>query len=99
MKSWKNAGSVGTLRGMAMIAAVGLLVGCGEEPAPPVKQIRAIKTFTVTEVASGQTRKFSGLVHATDSSTLSFQVAGNIKAMRVNQGDRVKKGQILAVLD
>ncbi len=99
MKSWKNAGSVGAHWGMAMIAAAGLLVGCGEEPAPPVEQIRAIKTFTVTEVASGQTRKFSGLVHATDSSTLSFQVAGNIKAMRVNQGDRVKKGQILAVLD
>jgi RND family efflux transporter MFP subunit len=83
----------------ALVAAVGVLAGCGEEQAPLVEQVRAIKTYTVTEVASGQTRKFSGLVHATDSSTLSFQVAGNIKQMRVKQGDSVKKDQVLAVLD
>ncbi len=83
----------------ALVVAAGVLAGCGEEQAPPVEQVRAIKTFTVTEVASGQTRIVSGLVHATVSSTLSFQVAGNIKKMQVKQGDRVKKGQVLAVLD
>ena len=83
----------------AIIATTGLLAGCGEDQAPPVEQVRAIKTFTITEVASGQTRKFSGRVHATDSSTLSFQVAGNVKEMRVKLGDRVKKDKVLAVLD
>ncbi len=83
----------------ALVVAAGFLAGCEEDQAPLVEQVRAIKTFTVTEVASGQTRKFSGLVHATDSATLSFQVAGNIKEMRVKQGERVKKGQVLAVLD
>ena len=84
---------------VALVVAAGVMAGCEEDQVPPVDQVRAIKTFTVTEVASGQTRKFSGLVHATVSSTLSFQVAGNIKKMRVKQGDRVKKGQVLAVLD
>ena len=84
---------------VALVVAGGVLVGCEEDQAPPVEQVRAIKTFTVTEVASGQTRKFSGLVHAAVSSTLSFQVAGNIKKMQVKQGDRVKAGQVLAVLD
>jgi RND family efflux transporter MFP subunit len=75
------------------------LSACDQEQPEIVPQIRAIKTFTVTEVASGQTRKFSGQVFATDSSTLSFQVAGNVQKMLVNQGDRVKKGQVIAVLD
>jgi RND family efflux transporter MFP subunit len=75
------------------------LSGCEQEQPEIVPQIRAIKTFTVTEVASGQTRKFAGRVYATDSSTLSFQVAGNVQKMLVNQGDRVKKGQVIAVLD
>jgi RND family efflux transporter MFP subunit len=73
--------------------------GCEKEQPEIVQQIRAIKTFTVTEVASGQTRKFAGQVYATDSSRLSFQVSGNVKKMLVKQGDQVKKGQILAVLD
>ncbi len=82
-----------------LIAAAGIMAGCEQEQAPPIEQVRAIKTFTVTEVASGQTRKFAGRVHATDSSTLSFQVGGNVKEMRVKQGERVKKDKVLAVLD
>ena len=81
------------------MGAAAVLVGCEQEVEAPVEVVRAIKSYTVTEVASGQTRKYSGVVHATDSSTLSFQVAGNVKEMRVNQGDRVKKDQVLAVLD
>jgi len=82
-----------------MLAAALAVAGCENEQPDVVPQIRAIKTFTVTEVASGHTRKFAGRVYATDSSTLSFQVGGNVKEMRVNQGDRVKEDQVLAVLD
>ena len=84
---------------LAMAFAALAISGCEQEQPEIIPQIRAIKTFTVTEVASGQTRKFSGRVYATDSSTLSFQVAGNVQKMLVNQGDRVKKAQIMAVLD
>lgn len=83
---------------LALIAALAL-AGCDEESPDIVPQIRAIKTYTVTEVASGQTRKFAGQVYATDSSTLSFHVSGNVKEMRVKVGDRVAKDQILAVVD
>lgn len=89
------------LKSPVMVFAVMALAvsACDQEQPEIVPQIRAIKTFTVTEVASGQTRKFSGQVFATDSSKLSFQVAGNVQKMLVNQGDRVKKGQTIAVLD
>ncbi len=75
------------------------LSACEQEPPPLVEQIRAIKTITVTEIASGQTRKYSGVTQATDRSALSFQVAGNVKTVKVKLGDRVKKGQLLAALD
>ena len=83
---------------IALIAALAL-AGCEEELPEIAPQVRAIKTYTVTEVASGQTRKFPGQVYATDSSTLSFHVSGNVKEMRVNEGDRVAKDQVLAVVD
>ena len=86
------------LSAIALTAALGL-AGCEEETPELAPRVRAIKTYIVTEVASGQTRKFSGQVYATDSSTLSFHVSGNVKEMRVNEGDRVKEGQVLAVLD
>ena len=77
------------------------LAGCDSETREPelLDTVRAIKTFTVTEAASGQVRKFSGIVQATDSSTLSFQVPGNVREIRVQVGDHIAKDQVLAVLD
>ena len=75
------------------------LSACEEEPQEVVEQIRAIKTVTITEIASGQLRKYSGIVQATDTSVLSFQVGGNVRKVNVKLGDRVKKGNVLAVLD
>ena len=82
-----------TLTAMLAIAA------CDKEPPKVETPVRAIKAFTITEVASGHTRKFSGIVHAANTSALSFQVGGNVQKVSVNLGDRVRKGQVLAVLD
>ena len=86
-----------SLIGLAL--AVFGLAACEDEAAKPIEYVRAIKTYTVTEIASGQSRKFSGTVQATDSAALGFQVSGNVRAVNVNAGDRVKKGQKLAALD
>ncbi|MGI9511574.1 MAG: efflux RND transporter periplasmic adaptor subunit [Anderseniella sp.] len=83
---------------LALSAALSVS-GCEEEQLEVVPQIRAIKTYTVTEVASGQSRKFSGQVYATDSATLSFHVNGKVTEMSAKQGDRVEKDQVLAVVD
>jgi multidrug efflux pump subunit AcrA (membrane-fusion protein) len=64
-----------------------------------VEQVRALKTITVSEPASGQVRKFSGIVSATDSSNLSFEVSGKVETVYVDVGNPVRKGQLLAVLD
>ncbi len=74
------------------------LTACQDKP-EVVEQIRSLKTFTVSELANGQQRRFPGIVHATDSSSLSFEVSGKVQQVLVDIGDQVKKGQLLADLD
>jgi len=81
------------------LAIIGCAVTACKEKIEIVEQVRSLKTITVSEMATRQIRKFSGIVKATDSSNLSFEVAGNVKTVHVDIGDRVRKGQVLAVLD
>ena len=74
------------------------LTACQEKP-EIIETVRAIKTMTVNEQAAEQIRKFSGQVAAVDTAGLSFQVGGQVASVNVDIGDRVKKGQVLAVLD
>ncbi len=76
-----------------------LMSACSQEEPKPIERIRAIKTIIVAELTSGPLRKFSGVVEAVDSSVLAFEVSGNVKEVRVKVGDRIKKGQVIAVLD
>jgi RND family efflux transporter MFP subunit len=85
-----------TFLGLSLFLA---LFACKGQAPEPIEPIRAIKTITVSEQETEQRRKFSGLVAAVDSSGLSFEVGGQVKSVAVDIGDRVKKGQVLAVLD
>ncbi|MDQ2696097.1 MAG: efflux RND transporter periplasmic adaptor subunit [Pseudomonadota bacterium] len=87
--------------GLVLLAAVLCLGtgGCRENPQPTPEVVRAVKTVTVSEVARGQVRRFSGVVHATETADLSFQVGGKILEIPVELGDRVEKDQRLARLD
>ena len=76
-----------------------LLISCGEKE-KPVEQIRSIKTITISNQASGQLRKFSGVVYAVNYAFLGFEdVSGRVIKLNVDIGDKVSKGDILAVLD
>jgi len=75
------------------------LAGCDAPEEPLPEQVRALKAITVTEPASGQIRRFSGVVQATDTATLSFQVAGTVVEMNADIGARVRAGQVLARID
>jgi len=74
------------------------LTACEKEP-EIVEVVRAIKTMTVSEQPAEKIRKFPGQVAAVDSSGLSFEVSGQVESVEVDIGDRVKKGEVLAVLD
>ena len=74
------------------------LMACKEKP-EIIEVVRSIKTMTVNEQPAEKIRKFSGQVAAVDSSGLSFEVGGQVASVEVDIGDRVKKGELLAVLD
>ncbi len=89
----------GMSRGILLATLAFLVAACEEEKVEVMENIRAIKTITVSERGSGQLRRFPGVVEAVDTSSISFEVAGNTREVNVNVGDRVEKGQVLATLD
>ena len=84
---------------LLFLAILGCALTACKEKVEIVEQIRSLKTITVSEMATKQIRKFSGIVKAVDSSNLSFEVDGNVQTVHVDIGDSVRKGQALAVLD
>ncbi len=81
-----------------LLAAV-FISACEKEVVEPPERIRAVKTIVVSERASGQLRKFPGTVEPVDTSSISFEVTGLIQEIDVDRGDKVKEGEVLAVLD
>ncbi len=65
-------------------------------PAPIIKgvELETLKTGTVPD-----TLEVAGTVRARTSATVSSRIAGTISVLRVREGDRVRKGQVLAQLD
>lgn len=75
------------------------LSACSEEVAPVPDRIRAIKPYYVSEPAGGETRRYSGSIASSDTSSLSFPIGGTVQTVVANQGDQVQRGQVLATLD
>ena len=69
-------------------------VSACKEKVEVVEVVRAIKTVTVKEQATEKIFKFSGQVAAVDSSGLSFEVGGQVKTVKVDIGNPVKKGKL-----
>jgi RND family efflux transporter MFP subunit len=73
--------------------------GCGRKKEEPVKKevIRPVKIITV-DLTGGQdiTRDFPGKVRASQRVDLAFQVAGPLISLPIEEGQRVKKGEVLA---
>ena len=90
-------------RGMLAVLSALMLLGllaCSEVELPPaVDVVRPVKFLDVKEVSSSSARVYSGSVEAESRTTISFRVAGTLLKRLVDIGDRVTKGQLLAVLD
>jgi len=85
---------------LAALLLVLALAGCGEDEAQQTgERVRAIRAVEVFDRSGGQFRRFPGTVEAVDLSALAFEVAGNTREVRVAQGDRIARGDILATLD
>ena len=72
---------------------------CKEATPPLIERIRSVKTIVVAKPAGSELRKFPGTVKAVNTASLSFEVGGLVQTVRVDIGDKVKKGWLLAALD
>lgn len=76
-----------------------LLTGCSEQAEKKQQKTVKVETLTVGSTALGETKDYVGTIEEKIGSTLSFEIAGNITSIRVDEGDRVSKGQVLATIN
>ncbi len=76
--------------------AGGPLAAAADAAAPAAPQV---PVFTVGQKAVGAVVEFDGNLQAVRQSVLSAQASGRITSLPVKAGDRVKAGQLLAVID
>lgn len=84
---------------LLLMAAAFFLSACDEPAQPQMAASRPVKTIIVGSTGSNDTRSFPAVVDAIQKADISFRVSGKIQKILVKEGDRVKKGQILAQLD
>jgi len=83
--------------GLMIIAAL-LVLSCGrrgdKEPEP--EAVRPAKLFRVSAAAEENNRELPGRVRASRRADLAFQVSGPLTTFPVEEGDPVKKGEVVA---
>jgi multidrug efflux system membrane fusion protein len=84
------------------LAAALSLAGCGREQsrtAPLAGTVRGVSVITVEKRKIPDLLEAVGTVRAAQTSAVSSQMMGNIVEIPVHEGDRVQRGQVLAVID
>ncbi|MGB3595915.1 MAG: efflux RND transporter periplasmic adaptor subunit [Pseudomonas neustonica] len=76
-----------------------LLSGCADEQPPAATQARPVKLFTVADPSSQRVREFPARLQAPEQAELSFRLGGELQALKVLEGQQVKKGELIALLD
>ncbi len=85
-----------------LAVAAGFLTACrsnekrATEPGPAVS---GVQTEVVHLESAPQVYQAVGAVHSANTAILAAQLAGTVREIRVQPGDRVTRGQLLAVLD
>lgn len=86
---------------VALLAATAAFInGCSPANSEPQNStIKPVKLYKIPNISSAGYDAFWAEVDAGDRSQLSFQVPGVIDKLQVRDGQRIKKGQVLASLD
>lgn len=76
------------------------LLGCAESKTEPKSTdiVRPVKMAVIESMAASIERSFPAQVAANESTDLAFRVSGQITNHYVSEGDRVKKGTLVAEL-
>ncbi|MGI9412287.1 MAG: efflux RND transporter periplasmic adaptor subunit, partial [Hyphomicrobiales bacterium] len=75
-----------------------VLSGCDEAP-PPEVPVRPVVSMIVGDAERFRTDVYPGRAKATQEINVAFEVSGKMVERRVSVGDKVKEGDVLAVLE
>ena len=87
---------------LLVVLVVSGLTGCSNEQAAkalPPEVVRNISVLTVKQASVADRLEAVGTVRAAQTSDVASQVMGNVFEIRAHEGDRVRQGQVLAVID
>jgi len=79
-----------------------ITISCGKEKTPAVKEkvlIRGVQTEMTRLSPIEEVYEAVGTVRSKTASVLSSKVVGNIVAVHIREGDKVKRGQLLIEID
>jgi membrane fusion protein, multidrug efflux system len=79
------------------LVLLGVLAGCGRQAPPPL--VRPVQTIVVHYGAAGEQVTLSGQIQAQIQANLAFRIGGRLIERRVNIGDRVTPGQVVARIE
>lgn len=84
----------------ALLAApfAALLAACGPSK-PPAEALRAVRTVEVRYDRTGEVNRYVGTVQSRHEVDQAFRVGGKIAERKVDVGQTVREGDVLAVLD
>jgi len=81
---------------MILMACLTLSCGRGDDTTQQEEVVRPAKLMTVSSVAEVSTRELPGRVRASKRADLAFQVSGPLTSLPFEEGDPVKKGEVVA---
>lgn len=81
------------------LAAVMVLAGSCNAGAKREPELRSVRLAVPEEISGISAHSFAGQVKEADRIALGFKTAGEISSINVKEGQKVSKGQLLAVLD
>jgi len=87
---------------MAVLIAVSLLANCGSTQPPTrsaAEPVTGVKLETVSLSPAPLIYEAVGTIRSVNTSVLSAQIGGAVREIKVQAGDRVRAGQLLAVID
>ncbi len=88
------------LRGSGVALAAAFLAGCGQKAEPEAAPtVRPVKIVELGGDVMERTLELPGQVQAFREASMGFEVSGLLQEVVVEEGDEVKKGDILARLD
>ena len=98
MNKTKNESMISMKNAVLAAMAIMTMSACGSKEAPAEKT-PIVDVVTVKDKNDVSTTTFTGRTKAASEVNLAFRVAGQIERLLVNEGDFVRKGQVVAVMD